>query len=156
MNSQSTPRELSFSHLDEVVAEAERLASGEVHTIGQHTFGQILHHLAVSQDVSTGRVTAPSPPFFMKLMMPLIRRSVINNKPLKPGVKLPEKAESFFWPDQDFEVTEALQKYKDSTAYYKANGPLDIHPVFGKLTRQEADQLNCQHAALHLGFVHSA
>jgi hypothetical protein len=71
-------RELTFQTIDEAIAEAERLASGEVRTTGAHSFGQILNHLALSHDTSTGRVVAPPPPLFMKLMMPLMKRMVIN------------------------------------------------------------------------------
>ena len=149
-------RELTFQNLDEVVAEAERLASGEVRTTGNHSFGQILNHLALSQDVATGRVVGPAPPFFMRLMMPFMKRMIINPKPLKPGVKLPAKGEAFFWPDQEFDVPSALQRLKESTEYYNSQGPLEKHPFFGKLTRDECDQLNCRHAALHLSFVHPA
>lgn len=149
-------RELKFGNLDEVVAEAERLASGEVRATGNHSFGQILNHLAISQDVSAGRVVPPPPPFYMKLMMPLMKRMVINSKPLKPGINLPAKGESFFWPDQEFDVPSALQYLKESTENYNSNGPLAKHPFFGKLTKDECDQLNCRHAALHLSFVHPA
>lgn len=149
-------RELTFQNLDEVVAEAERLAAGEVRTTGNHSFGQILNHLAVSHDVSTGRVTAPPPPLFMRLMMPLMKRMVINSKPLKPGIKLPAKGEAFFWPDRDIDVASGLNYLRESAEYYKSNGPVEKHPFFGKLTRAEADQLNCRHAALHLSFVHPA
>ena len=149
-------RELKFQNLDEVVADAERLAAGETRVTGNHSFGQILTHLALSQDVSTGKATAPPPPFFMRLMMPLMRRMVINSKPLKPGIKLPAKGESFFWPDQEITVAEALQHLKDSTEHYRNHGPLAVHPFFGKLSTAEADELNCRHAALHLSFVHPA
>jgi hypothetical protein len=152
----SERRELRFQNLDEVVAEAEKLASGNVRTTGSHTFGQILNHLALSQDVSTGRVEAPAPPFFMRLIMPLMKRMVINSKPLRPGVKLPAKGESFFWPDKEFDIPATLQHLKESTEFYNSNGPLEVHPFFGKLTREEADQLNCRHAALHFSFVHPA
>ena len=43
-------RVLTFQSLDEVIADAERLAAGKVRTTGSHTFGQILNHLALSQD----------------------------------------------------------------------------------------------------------
>jgi hypothetical protein len=85
-----------------------------------------------------------------------MKRMVINLKPLKPGAKLPAKAEAFFWPDQEFDVPSALHHLKESAEYYKSNGPLEKHPFFGKLTREESDHLNCRHAALHLGFVHPA
>ena len=154
MAAQPERRELTFKNLDEVVAEAERLASGSVRTTGHHSFGQILHHLALSHDVSTGRATAPPAPFMMRLLIPLMKRMVINSKPLKPGIKLPAQGESFFWPDKEFDVPSALQSLKESVAYYKSHGPLEKHPFFGKLASGEDEQLNCRHAALHLSFVH--
>ncbi len=156
MSDSAERRELSFQNLDEVLAEVKRLASGEVRTTGNHTFGQILNHLALSHDVAAGRVQAPSPPFFMKLLMPLMKRMVINSKPLKPGVKLPAKGEAFFWPDNDFDVPSAVEYFKQSVDFYKANGPLENHPFFGRISKAECDELNCRHAALHLSFVHPA
>jgi len=149
-------REVTFRSVDEIVADARQLASGEVRVNGNHSFGQILHHLALSHDVASGKLSAPPPPLFMKLMMPLIRRMVINAKPLKPGIKLPAKGEAFFWPDKEFDVPTSLQYLEESVENYKTNGPLETHPFFGKLTRAEADQLTCRHAALHLSFVHPA
>ncbi|WP_197171328.1 DUF1569 domain-containing protein [Novipirellula aureliae] len=147
-------RELTFSNVDEIVADARRLAAGEVRACGSHSFGQILHHLALSHDVATGQLIAPSPPLFMRLLMPLMKRMVINAKPLKPGIKLPAKGEAFFWPNKEFEVSEAIKYLEESVENYKTNGPLEIHPFFGKLNQAEADQLVCRHAALHLSFVH--
>ncbi len=149
-------RDLKFESIDEVIAEVDRLASGEVRTTGKHSFGKILNHLALSQDVATGRATAPPPPVFMRLMMPLMRRMIINAKPLKPGIKLPAKGEAFFWPDQEFDVPSTLTHFKESAEHFKNNGPLEVHPFFGKLTREENEQLTCRHAALHLSFVHPA
>ena len=149
-------RDLRFSNLDEVIADAEQLASGEVRTTGNHTFGQILEHLARTHDMTTGRLEAPSPPWFMRLLIPLMKPMLINDKPVKPGFKLPAKAEGVFWPDQEFEVNEALAHLKESVEHYKSQGPMPKHPMFGKLTRQQNDSLNCRHAALHLSFVHPA
>ena len=149
-------RELHFNSLNEVQAEVERLAAGEVRTVGNHSFSEIINHLAISQDVSAGRTQAPPPPFLMRLMRPLMRRMVINSKPLKPGIKLPAAGESFFWPQSDLDVPAAVRKFKDSTQNYLNSGPIENHPFFGKLSREESDSLNCRHAALHLSFVHPA
>ncbi|MEZ6130108.1 MAG: DUF1569 domain-containing protein [Planctomycetaceae bacterium] len=147
-------RTLTFHSLDEVVAEAERLAAGEVRTTGNHTFGQILEHLARTHDMTTGRLTAPKPPWYMRLMIPLMKPMLINDKPLKPGFRLPKDAEGFFWPSGDVDVLEALAHLKDSVAHYNTAGPMPKHPMFGRLTRQQNDQMNQAHAALHLSFVH--
>lgn len=154
MASQPERRDLGFQNLDEVLVEAERLASGEVRTTGNHTFGQILEHLALSTEAAAGKVEPPPAPLYMRLMIKLMKPFIINSKPLTPGVKLPKSGEQFFWPDRTFDVKEALTHLKDATAYYKANGAISIHPFFGKLTAQQALELNCRHAALHLSFVH--
>lgn len=146
-------RDLTFNTIQEVVAEAERLAAGEVRTTGNHSFAEILNHLALSHDVASGRLTPPPPPFFMKLMRPIIRLFVFGNKPLKPGIKLPPAGESFFWPKAD-DVESALTYLKESADHYRTTGPVEKHPFFGNVTREQADSLNCRHGALHLSFVH--
>lgn len=148
-------RELSFNSLDEVVADAERLASSEVRTTGNHSFGQILEHLARTHDMTTGKMVAPPPPWYMKIMIAIMKPMLINPKNVKPGFKLPKQAEEVFWPDQEFDVQEALAHLKESVEYYKSNGPMPKHPMFGTLSRQQNDELNCCHGALHLSFVHS-
>ena len=154
MATDSERRELEFKTLEQVVADVDQLVSGEVRTTGNHSFGQILNHLALSQDVSSGRATPPPPPFFMKLMLPLMRMMVINSKPLKPGIQLPKQGEAFFWPDKEIDVPTGAAYFKESTEYYLSNGPVEKHPFFGKMTKQQADELNCRHASLHLSFVH--
>ena len=145
-------RELSFASLNDVVVEAERLASGEVRTTGNHSFGQILEHLARTHDLTTGKLEGPRPPFFVRLLMPLIKSSLIKN--VKPGYKLPSKAEAFFWPDQHFEVHAALTHLKESVERFNSVGPLTKHPIFGKLPPEKSLELNCNHCAMHLSFVH--
>ncbi len=81
---------------------------------------------------------------------------LLKDKPLKPGVKLPKKGESFFWPEQEFDVAKTIAYLKESVDTYNANGPLEIHPVFGKITLEQNINHNCRHAALHLSFVHPA
>lgn len=147
-------RELSFGSLDEAVAEAERLAQGEVRTTGKHSFGQILEHLARTHDMATGKVVGPRPPWFMRLMMPLMKGMILNG-PVKPGFKLPKDAEAFFWPEGEVDVQQALSHLKESVENYKTNGPLAVHPVFGKVSREQNDRLNQSHCAMHLSFVHS-
>lgn len=150
----SDRRELHFDSFDDVIAEAELLASGETRVVGNHSFAEILHHLGLSFDTASGRATPPPAPFFMKLMRPLIRMMVLNDKPLSPGVKLPARGESFFWPRENFDVATEIAYLKEAVAHYQNNGHLENHPFFGKLSREQSDSLNLRHSALHLGFVH--
>ena len=146
-------RVLNFTSLNDAVADAEELARGEVRTTGNHSFGQILKHLALTHDMATGRVQAPRPPLMMRLMMPFIKGMILNG-PVKPGFKLPKQAEEFFWPAGDVDVQPALTHLKESVENYNNNGPLPVHPIFGKATREQLDRLNIGHCAMHLSFVH--
>ena len=153
MNEVGQRRELSFNSLDDAVADAERLAGGNVRTSGKHSFGQILEHLALTHDMATGKIIAPRPPLLMRLMMPLLKRMIVS-RPIKPGIKLPSDAEAFFWPEGEVDVAQALSHLKESVQNYSANGPLAVHPFFGKVSREQNDRLNCGHCAMHLSFVH--
>ena len=148
-------RDLSFSSLDDAVADAEQLAQGEVRTTGNHTFGQILEHLARTHDMATGKVVGPPLPFMMRIIMPFIKGSILKG-PAKPGFNLPPKAEAFFWPEGEIDVQQALGHLRESVENYHANGPLPVHPVFGKASREQIDRLNVGHCAMHLSFVHPA
>jgi len=151
--SESERRELHFDTLEDMLAEATKLAAGDVYTTGNHSFGQILEHLARSFEMCSGKLTPPKLPFMFRLMSPLIRLSVLNKKPLQPGINLEPEAEFIFWPSNDTDVQQALSHLKDAVAEYKKR-VLSQHPIFGKLTREQNDLLNRKHAALHLSFVH--
>ena len=101
--------------------------------------------------MTTGKLEGPQPPFFIRLLMPLMKSSIIKN--VKPGFKLPPKAEAFFWPDQEFEVQAALAHLQESVERFNSVGPLPRHPFFGKLTKEQSLELNCKHGAMHLSFV---
>ncbi|TWU54367.1 hypothetical protein Poly51_30840 [Rubripirellula tenax] len=146
-------RDLQFNSLDEAVADATNLAGGATRTTGKHSFGQILEHLALTHDMATGKITPPRPPLIMRLVMPVMKHIILNG-PVKPGFKLPQDAESFFWPAGDVDVQQALTHLRESVENYKSNGPLAKHPIFGTLSREKVDFLNCSHCAMHLSFVH--
>lgn len=149
-------RELEFRNLDEVVADVEQLAKGEVRTTGTHSFSNIVKHLALTHDMATGKTPPPSFPWYMKLGMVFMRKSILADKPLTPGFKLPPKAQAYFWPEREYEISESIAHLKESVEYFKSNGPLEKHPVFGVATTEQNLRLNCRHAALHLSFVHPA
>ena len=149
-------RELRFDNLDQVVAEVEQLASGQVKTTGNHSFGQIIEHLARTHDLCTGKLVGPKPPWFMRLMIPLMKGSMLKDKPLKPGFNLPPAAENFFWPAGEVDVQQAIDHLKQSVENYQTKGALPKHPIFGKITKAQNLNLNCRHAAMHLSFAHPA
>jgi hypothetical protein len=75
---------------------------------------------------------------------------------MKPGFKLPSKAQSVFWPDGEIETTAGLEHYREAIELFQRTDPLPPHPIFGDMSRADQEQLQCRHAELHLSFVHRA
>ena len=148
-------RELKFGSMDEVVAEIDRLAESEIRTTGNHSFPEIVRHLALTHDMVTGKVKGPSPPWYLKLVIVFMKSSMLKDKPLPSGFKLPAAAEAFFWPSSEVSQEDAVVHFKESVANYVANGPLPKHPVWGTITAEQSMSMNLRHAAMHLSFVHS-
>lgn len=148
-------RELNFQSFDEAMREAESLAQQPVQTSGSYSFGQIIEHLARTLDVVTGTTAGP------KLSLPLrwaarIMRSRLLNRPMQPGFRLPEQAQSIFWPSEDVQLDAAMEHLRSAAERFRSTDPLPPHPIFGKMTREQHQQLQCRHFELHLSFASPA
>ena len=147
-------REISFASLDEVVSDIEALANSECVTTGDHSFGRIVQHLATTNEMVIGNIIPPKLPWYMRMAMPVIKSGILNN-PVKPGFNLPNKAmQDFFWSQSEVDLQEAIENFRSSVKAYKEKGPLPVHPIFGKATREQVDKLILSHAAMHLSFAH--
>ena len=145
-------RQVQFQSQLDIIEDVESLAQGSVTILGGHTFEEIICHLAITNDMVTGKVTPPKLPLIMRLMMPLMRNSILNG-PVKPGFKLPKHMEGFFWSDEKVELPDAIARLRASVERYESSGPLAAHPIFGKATREQIDSLTLKHAAMHLSHV---
>ncbi len=149
-------RDVNFNSFDQVIADIEQLLESGVTTTGQHGFGAIVRHLAIANEMIVGDRIPPKLPWYMRLVMPLIKNSILN-KPVTPGFKLPSTdMQSFFWPAESITSEDALARFKASVKTYEERGALPIHPLFGKSTKEQSHGLLLSHAAMHLSFVHPA
>jgi hypothetical protein len=146
-------RDLHFDTIDDAAAEVERLASVEVKTTGNYSFAQIVEHLARTLDVVSGHSSGISVPLPMRLAARLLRPFVLSRS-MKPGFRLPPKAQEKFWPDEEVSVDDAVGHFRDAFNRYRETEPLPAHPFFGRMNRRQHDQLQCRHCELHLSFVH--
>ncbi len=152
MTNKPERRKIHFDSIDEAVADAERLAAGEVTTTGHYSFGQILDHLGRAMDTITGERTPPPVKLPLRLAVRVVRPLMIR-RTLPSGFKLPSKTQSLLWSSEDIDVATGMKNWKESIERYKRS-ELQPHPVFGKMTRQQHDQVQCRHSELHLSFVH--
>lgn len=145
-------RKLRFASLDEAMAEAERLSAVETRTTGHFSLGQILEHLARTLEVVVGTRKVPALPLPMKVTARLIRPIALKKS--MTGLKLPAKTQGVLWPDESVSTEEGLSHLRKQFEIFRNTDPLPVHPIFGKMNRQQHEALQCRHFEGHLGFVH--
>jgi len=144
-------RELCYGSLDEVLADAERLAKGKVRTLGQWTYPQILDHLGKSIVASMDGYGFKAPWLVRVFIAPLAKNSFLT-KPMKPGFKLPSSATAIL-PGSDVSLQATLEGLRKAIARLKVEPSRAPHPFLGSLADQEYTALHLRHSELHMGFV---
>lgn len=147
-------REISFFSLEEVISDIETLASSDYETTGDHSFGKIIQHLATTNEMVVGNIAPPKLPWHMRLLMPFLKSGMLNN-PVEPGFRLPNPSmQEFFWSSSEVDIRKAIENFRRSVKDYHEKGPLPVHPIFGKASKEQIDKVTLSHAAMHLSFVH--
>ena len=144
-------RELNFTSLDQVVADAEKLvASPNTKMLGNWPLGQLLAHLATAVNGSIDGVSVKAP-WIARLIGPFLKSRILKNK-MKPGFKLPQKFEADFFP-AGLTSQEAFDQLRQAVARLQKEKMTARHPILGAITHDEWNQLHLRHAELHLSFA---
>jgi hypothetical protein len=143
-------RKLRFESYDEVLTDVERLAAGEIRSLGNWSFGQILKHLAVAVDsmIDGGPFNMPAP---VKFLMNLIMKKRMLTRTLSPGFNLPKSAQALV--PYDTSVEEGLELFRVAIDRLKNETIRAPHGAFGVLSPSEWDQFQLRHCEMHLSFV---
>jgi hypothetical protein len=142
-------RDLSFSRLDEVMPDVDRLMAG-YRRVGNWSLGQMCNHLsnALSHTIEGFPVRAP---WIVRMTIaPLVKRQIFRTGRMREGIKVPEAV--LPKPDLD-DRAEAEALRATLRLYADAAGPFVPHPFFGRLSREEWDRFHCIHCAHHLSFA---
>lgn len=144
-------RQLRFNNLEEILADAETLATGSPRTLGKWTFAQILEHISQAMTCSLDGFDMQAPWFARVFIAPLVKNSFLT-KTMKPGFRLPESAQRLL-PASDVSLDAALENLRQVIARYQTEQATQPHPFLGRLTPQENILLHLRHSELHLSFV---
>jgi hypothetical protein len=143
-------RELRFSTLDEMSAEAERLAAAKnVRALGNWTLGQALGHLAAAMNMAVDGAKI-RPPWFIRMMGRMFKKQVL--KKMSAGYNLPANAAKDLIPPSTLSTSEGITRFRTALARLKTTPNRAPSPFLGPLTREESDRLQMCHAELHLSF----
>ena len=146
-------REVHYDSYDDLLADAERLVSGDVQTVGNWTLGQIFKHLAQSLHSSIDGTNMKFPWLMKKIFLLFMNKEKILNEPLSPGFKIPKKGEAQFSPDASVSTEEGLASLRAAIERCQTETSRAEHPAFGELTGEEWDKFHLRHAELHMSFA---
>jgi hypothetical protein len=143
-------RDVHFSSLQEVVADAERMMSANARPIGNWSPGQIFLHLARSFDTSIDGSDVRFP-WYLRFIGRVMKKKFLS-MPMPPGFKLPAEAAKKFVPPPT-STEEGLAALRAAVARQEHETKRTASPVLGVLTKDEWTRLHLNHAALHMSFL---
>lgn len=152
MSKPTLARELKFSTLDDILAEAKQVAAQPgVRSRGNWTPAQNLWH--VGRFIKAGVEGFPAKvPFFLKLIGPLFKKQ-FTTKGFSPGIKLSKQAADHMVAPDDTTMQQAMDMIESSVQGAKEKGFLPKNPMMGKMTQQQWVDLHCRHAEMHFGLI---
>jgi hypothetical protein len=149
-----TRRKLTFGTLDEVSRDAENLFAVGYDKAGNWDLSQVCGHIA---DWMTFPIAGfPKAPLPIRMMLGMVRVTLgkgMFRKYLTNGMPAgkPTMPQSVHQPGDE---KAAVARLKEAVERMKAHtGPIHPSPLFGKMTKSEAVQLQMVHCAHHLSFL---
>ena len=143
-------RTVNYASLHELLADAERLGSGEVKAIGNWSTGQVFRHLARAFNGSVDGLPGTFP-WYIRTMAGLFKKKLIAGA-MPPGMKPPSDLAAAVNPDPT-SAEEGLAELRAAIARLEREPYRVKHPLFGELTKEEWNSIHLNHAKLHMSFL---
>ena len=142
-------RPLIFSALDQVMPEIDRLLQGHT-TVGRWSLAQICNHLELAIRLPMDGVPVKSTWLVRRTVGPIFRRLSFRLAWIPEAVRVPE----IYIPPPNLDQKHESDALGSTIERFCAfAGPLDEHPLLGRMTRPQWEQFHCLHCAHHLSFA---
>lgn len=145
-------RTLSFSSLEDILADVESIDGATANASGNWTPAQNVQHLAkfIRQSLDGFEFDVPLP---LKLIGKMIKNRTLTS-PMSPGYKFPTPAIPSVAPDDDVTWDDAVAQLRALVERVRAGERMTVRsPLFGTLDHDEWVKLHCRHAEMHLSFI---
>jgi hypothetical protein len=143
-------RKLHYASLDEVLADADRLSSGQVDVLGNWSAGQIFRHLARAYNGSIDGFTMTFP-WYLRSMARIFKNKLVS-VPMPAGYDLPSAGAKAVLPGPT-STAEGLAELRAAVARLNQESHRAEHPMFGELSKEQWNTVHCRHASLHMSFL---
>jgi Protein of unknown function (DUF1569) len=131
----------------EIIERINRLTVTTPAKWGKMNVSQMLAHLQMPMGVALGVHTLKGN-WLMKLVLPLFKKTLYNEKPWKQGLPT-DKSFIMTGDEKDFEL-EKLHLLDMTDRFTEANMINERHPIFGKLTKEQWSKATWKHIDHHL------
>jgi len=143
-------RKLDYKSFDELLADADRLSSGNVKSLGNWSPGQVFQHLANAYNGSIDGFPSGFP-WFVRTMAKLFKNKLINGD-MPAGIKMPATLAKAVMPEPT-PTDVGLANLHAAVSRLKQETHRAPHPVFGEVSKEEWDKVHLKHASLHMSFL---
>ena len=146
-------RTLDLPDLNAVVADAESLQRSGYTKGGQWDLAQVCTHITIPLHGSITEIPLNfKVPWHLKLIVKLlgVKKQVLRTRQMREGFQAPAE----MIPAPGIDEGQAIAELRRAVERYQAyQGPMQTHPIFGALTREEWTQLITIHSMHHLSFL---
>jgi hypothetical protein len=144
-------RVVRYESFDEIVEDAERLASVPTQTLGNWSVGQIYCHLAKAADVLIDGAPTSAPVPIQWVLRTFLKKKLLSQS-LSPGFMLPKRAAALI--PGEISTEQGLQLLRVATARIKADpNRAPTHPAFGQCTAEDWYKWHLRHCEMHMSFI---
>ena len=144
-------RPLDLRTVDEAIAELDRLNKDGCTSAGNWTLAQTCNHLSIFVRGSLEGFHSPRPPWYIRLLAPLIVWWMLKKRRMPEGVKIPDEIRPHDIKDQAAEVVQLQELLR---RFQQHQGPLHPSPFAGNIRYDTWLNLHLIHCAHHLSFLH--
>jgi hypothetical protein len=123
----------------------ERLTPTTTPRWGRMSVGQMLAHCAEVEEVMNGKPLTGTP-WYIRLLGPLIKRAVVGMRPYSRGIRTHPQ----YLVDGEHDFAAERRRLLDAIEGASRNESGVDHPIFGRLTAEEAGWASYKHLDHHL------
>lgn len=142
-------RTLHFASYDDILNDVHTLAAGPVRQLGNWSLGGVCEHLA--KGMNYGIDGAPfQVAWYLRVVGPIIKKRFLA-RPMTPGFKLPSNAAPYLPSSSANDA--GIAELEGAIHRMRTIAERKPHVIFGRMTREQWDQLHFRHAEMHLSFI---
>jgi hypothetical protein len=150
-------REVTYGSLEDLKADLDAVEAahqaGTLDTLGNWSAGEIFDHCGKFMECALDGFPGGPPTIVRWVITLLLKKKALAGGSPPPGFKIPVQA-PFLVPDEGVTFEQGMARWRGALARIDGGAKMTHDsPIFGKLTHEQWQTLQCGHATLHMSFL---